>query len=553
MRSLLQPLSIKKNLLIFFVVLFIVPFLAVCLIWYAKSAEMIEESGIYYNEQMVQRVKLQLDEYFAGIRVDTMALPGHPLIQEFIKADPGNSYEMFRLKGRFPSELESNLRKDITGFTILTAKGGAYGSPIKLPDTFEPFGSRPPEDSFQIVGMSVKDGTPLLALFRKVIDNVTYEHAGTLIMALSIDQLVKIADIKPYGPNGTFAIAEENGRILYHTDRQKWGTLLPDFDQMNEDSGRLEQDGPDGKKMMVYQISKQTKFRIVSETYKYELLGGLIRLQLLTLLVGAFILVLAFIVFSRMFWEIKKLLGEIHMNRLWEKELELKHRDSLLSALQSRINPHFLYNALEIINAYAIVTEVRPISRMTLHLSNLFRYSVSNPDQVVSLREELNHLQNYMQIQEQRYESLQFEMNVDSELLDNVYMFRLIVQPLVENAFQHAYEQHGITPSQIAITGVEEQNSFSLYIEDKGKGMPPELVNKYNDAFEKITESQMLQSGFNPFRRIGLWNVHTRLRLAFGAPFGIQIHRSNGEGTVVRVILPYLTGVLKDRNTGRSA
>jgi two-component system sensor histidine kinase YesM len=513
---------------------------------------MIEESGIYYNEQMVQRVNMQLDEYFAGIRTDTRSLPGHPLIQEFIKADP-NPYEMFRLKGRFPIELESNLRKDMSGFRILTAKGAEYGSPIKLPETMEPFRSFQWTDNFKIAGMTEKDGVPVLVIYRNVIDNVSYENAGTIIMAFSIDQLVKIADIKPNGKSGSFVIADEHGKILYHTDRNKWGGLLPQFEQMNQEGGRLELKGPKGKQLMVYQISKLTNFRIVSETSRYELLGGLMRLQLLTLLVGAVILGLAFIVFSRMFWEIKRLLNENHMTRLREKELELKHRDSLLSALQSRINPHFLYNTLEIINAYAIIAQVRPISRMTLHLSNLFRYSVSNPGQVVSLREELNHIMNYMQIQEQRYENLQFEMNVDSEMLDKVYLFRLIVQPLVENAFQHAYEQHGITPSKIKITGVAEANVFSLYIEDEGKGMPPELAQKYNDAFETIKESKMLQSGFSPFQRIGLWNVHTRLCLAFGDPYGIRIARTSEDGSIFRIILPYMTDVITPRHSERSS
>ncbi|MFK7694479.1 sensor histidine kinase [Paenibacillus sp. HJGM_3] len=552
MRKLLQPLSIKKNLIVFFLVLFILPFLALCLIWYAKSAEMMEESGIYYNEQLVQRVNMQLDEYFTGISADTRSLPGHPLIQEFIKADPNNSYEMFRLKGRFPIELVSNLRKDIAGFTILTAKGAAYGSPIQLPKDIEPFGSFQWTDNFKIAGMAEKDGVPVLIIYRIVMDNVSYEPAGSIIMALSFDQFVRIADIKPYGKHGSFAIADEQGQILYHTDRQKWGQFLPQFEQMNQESGRLEMKEPEGKKLLVYQVSKQTKFKIVSEISKYELLGGLIRLQLLTLLVGAVILGLAFLVFSRMFWEIKRLLGEIHMNRLREKELELKHRDSLMSALQSRINPHFLYNALEIINAYAIVAQVRPISRMTQHLSNLFRYSVSNPDQVVSLREELDHIRNYMMIQEQRYDNLQFVVNVDSDMLDKVYVYRLIVQPLVENAFQHAYEQHEITPSTIKITGVAEADAFALYIEDEGGGMPPELARKYNEAFETISENKMLQSGFSPFQRIGLWNVHARLRLGFGVPYGIHIIRSGEDGSIIRILLPYMTGVITPRLSERS-
>ncbi|WP_284646084.1 sensor histidine kinase [Paenibacillus silviterrae] len=536
-----QPLSIKRKMLLYFVVLFCLPFLLFSLLWYAKSAETIENSGIYYNEQLIGRVHAQLDEYFAGIKADSMALPGHPLIQEFIKADPYNTYEMYRLKGRISNELLPNMRKDMYGFSLLSQKGASFGDySTAIMPLFQ--------ESFKILGIEERAGVSVITVYRKIIDNETYEPLGAIIMSLSLKQLLKISDLKPYGKNGSMVVANESGQIFFHTDKERVGAFLPSSwsDRMNGDKGRFELEGTGGKRLMVYQISDQTGFRIISETSQTELLGGLLRLQVLTLFIGAGILILGFAVFYRMFREIKKLLGEIHRTRMSEKELELKHRESLVSAMQSRINPHFLYNTLEIINAHAVVFNIKPISQMTVHLSNLFRYSVGNPEQVVSLRKELDHIMSYIRIQEQRFEGFSFIMNVDEEMLDQVYLFRLTLQPLIENAFQHAYEKHGLTPGSISIIGSAEEACYSLYIDDKGRGMPPELHRKYNQAFESMTEVKLVRASMSPFHGIGLWNVHSRLRLAFGEPYGLRICDSNENGTRIQVKLPYRKGVLQD-------
>ncbi|WJH35857.1 histidine kinase [Paenibacillus sp. CC-CFT747] len=499
----------------------------------------MENSGIYYNEQLIRKVNAQLDEYFSGVRADSLALPGHPLIQEFIKADPLNPYEMYQLKVRLSNELVPNLRKDMYGFTVISSKGGYFGDFAALEMPLY-------EDNFKILGIGEKNGVPVILVYRKIIDNVTYAPAGALLMKMSLNQMLKIADIRPYGKNGNIVIANEEGMILYHTERDKWGTRLPEawMDKMSKANGQFTLNDPEGRKMMVYGVSEQTSFRIVSEMSKSEQLAGLLHLQLLTLFIGAVILVLAFAVFYRMFREIRRLVSEIHATRMHEKELELRNREAVVVALQSRINPHFLYNTLEIINSYALLFNIKPISQMALHLSNIFRYSVSDPDQVVSLRKELDHTLSYIQIQKERFEDLEFVMEVDESMLDSVYLLRLTVQPLLENAFHHAYERHGLTPGRITIRGRAEQGVFSLSVCDEGRGMPPALLAQYNEAFRSWKEGDMGRPDKQPFRGIGLWNVHTRLRLAFGDPYGLSIARSGETGSDIRMMLPYLKGVV---------
>ncbi|MCJ8011994.1 histidine kinase [Paenibacillus sp. KQZ6P-2] len=541
MKRLGQPLSIKKKLLLSFLILFCAPLLCFCLIWYAKSAQTIEKNVIYYNEQIIERVSTQLDEYFTSIKADSQSLPGHPLVQQFIKADPKNTYEMYILKGRISKELVPNLRKDIYSFNLISNKGAYYGELKAVPGVES-------DTNFKIHGISEWNGVPVITVSRKVFDNETYQPAGTIVMSLSLQQMLKIADMKPYGENGSILIVNEAGQIIYHTDRKQWGKPLPESwsRKMDSANGHFTVKSDEGAKNVLYHVSPVTGFKIISETSRSEMLGGLFQLQLLTLLIGSLILILAFLLFYRMFREIKKLLEEVHTTKMREKELELRNREALVSAMQSQINPHFLYNTLEIINSYAIMSNIMPISKMTVNLSNMFRYSISNPDQVVSLRMELTYIQHFIEIQEERFDDLVFEMDIEEEMLDKVYLFRLIIQPLVENVFKHAYEEHGLPPGRIMITGSAQTDYYSIYIRDEGRGMPEDTMNQYNQAFTKISSDRMLRVGYTPFPSIGLWNVHTRLRLAFGHPYGLEISRSGEQGTEIQLKLPYLRGVVND-------
>lgn len=541
MKWLIQPLSIRKNLLMYFLILFCLPFLLFCLIWYAKSAETIEETGIYYNEQLIGRVSSQLDEYFSAVKADSLALPGHPLVQQLIKADPNHYYENYILKNRISRELLPNLRKDVYRLSIISANGAYYGEPV-------PGGMPEYSENFKILGVSEINGVPVISVYRKIFDNVSYRPTGAIVMSLSLQKILRIADIKPYGENGSIVIANETGQILYHTDRAMWGMRIPNewMQIMTTGQGRFEEEVENGRNHMVYQVSPVTRFKIISETSTSEMLGGLVHLQLMTLLIGAFILILAFLLFYRMFREVRKLLLEIHTTRMREKELELKNKEALMSAMQSQINPHFLYNTLEIINSYAVMSDIKPISKMTINLSNMFRYSISDPDQVILLRKELEYIRHYIDIQKERFEDLHYELNIDEKMMDQVYLFRLILQPLVENAFQHAYEKQGISPGKITVSGCAEEEYYSVSVRDEGGGMPEQVMRKYNEAFAAVSPEGMLRIGFRPFSSIGLWNVHSRLRLAFGPPYGLNIVSSGKEGSEVQVKLPYLKGVLED-------
>jgi two-component system, sensor histidine kinase YesM len=238
--------------------------------------------------------------------------------------------------------------------------------------------------------------------------------------------------------------------------------------------------------------------------------------------------------------EIQHLIEVNHLSQLKEMEMEIKQREAMLHSMQSRINPHFLYNTLEVINAYAIVARVKPISQMTVWLAHMFRYSIRNPNQFVLLLEEIEHVTTYFKIQQERYKDLELAMELDVSVLKQVKTLRLVVQPLVENAFIHAYERQQLKAEYIGISGEAADGFYVIRVVDKGRGMPPGMRDAYNSAFDQMTSKQMLMRNSEPFQKIGLWNVHSRIRLFFGEPYGLTIERSDSTGTVIALKLPFI-------------
>src|SRR5690606_19898942 len=114
---------------------------------------------------------------------------------------------------------------------------------------------------------------------------------------------------------------------------------------------------------------------------------------------------------------------------------------------------------------------IRPISKMPVMLADTFRYSASDPQHLVPLGEEIHHIRNYLRIQQERYEHLRFDIRIGENDLDQVRLFRLLLQPIVENVIIHAYENHGLHPGDVLITGQAADNSYKLQVIDKGKGM----------------------------------------------------------------------------------
>lgn len=203
-------------------------------------------------------------------------------------------------------------------------------------------------------------------------------------------------------------------------------------------------------------------------------------------------------------------------------------RKSELDALQSQINPHFLYNTLDSIIWMIEGEKYDEAVFMIKQLASLFRISLSRGKTIISIEDEIMHAKNYMNIQKIRYKN-RFEVtfDIDPDML-GCCTVKLILQPLLENAIYYGVECMD-EDGEIWVRGIRRGNDLFFEIRDNGLGMPQELVDQL------LVENHRARTRGSG---VGLLNVHNRIQLRFGYPYGLHIESQPDEGTCVTIHLP---------------
>lgn len=206
-------------------------------------------------------------------------------------------------------------------------------------------------------------------------------------------------------------------------------------------------------------------------------------------------------------------------------------RKSELDALQSQINPHFLYNTLDSIVWMIEGEHYEDAVFMITQLASLFRIALSRGKTIIRIGDEIMHARNYMNIQKVRYKNIfSVDFSIDETILDCCTV-KLVVQPLLENAIYYGVEcMDG--DGEISVIGYRRESDIYIEVKDNGLGMPKETV----DALLK-ENNRVRGKGSG----VGLINVHNRIRLRFGKPYGLEIESCPDEGTTVRIHLPDIT------------
>lgn len=205
-----------------------------------------------------------------------------------------------------------------------------------------------------------------------------------------------------------------------------------------------------------------------------------------------------------------------------------ERRKSELDALQSQINPHFLYNTLESITWMVEGERNDEAAFMISQLAKLFRISLSKGRTVITIKDELQHAQSYMNIQKVRYKN-SFAVVFDVD--EGIYSYctvKLVLQPILENAISYgvsAMDEGG----EIRITGKKEDGTVILAVTDNGIGMSEEEVR-----FVLTDNTRVPKHGSG----VGLVNVNNRIQLLFGKEYGLKVESEPDEGTTVSIIIP---------------
>ncbi|REK57527.1 MAG: two-component sensor histidine kinase [Thermobacillus sp.] len=229
--------------------------------------------------------------------------------------------------------------------------------------------------------------------------------------------------------------------------------------------------------------------------------------------------------FNRMVERLNAFINDAYVAQIKQKQAEL-------NALKSQIRPHYLYNTLEVIRMNAVYNDDEEVAEMIRSLSNQLKYVIDYGEDWVTVRQELDHLQDYFYIIRVRYDNrIGLQVHVNDERLLKIMILKLSLQPIVENAVQHGIMPNGGRGSIIVMLE-QRGDRLVVFVQDDGVGIGSERLAELMAS---------LHDARTPAAKVGLKNVHERIRSACGEPYGVEIESEPGVGTCVRLTYPIRT------------
>ncbi|MFD0958389.1 sensor histidine kinase [Paenibacillus chungangensis] len=219
---------------------------------------------------------------------------------------------------------------------------------------------------------------------------------------------------------------------------------------------------------------------------------------------------------------------EIHQLNDEVMATQRKKQEADMRILQNQLTPHFLYNTLNSIRWMAIIQKQDNIKEMAESLTGLLFYSIRDPGQLVTIRDELAILYDYINIQNVRYENFKLTEDIPESCYE-LKILKFLLQPIIENAVLYGISEIS-RAGEIRLSASKEQNQLHLIISDNGCGM----------SAERLKQVREIVYGGKDVNHLGLKNIHERIQLHYGKNFGLQIDSVEDEGTRVELRLPII-------------
>ena len=363
-------------------------------------------------------------------------------------------------------------------------------------------------------------------------------------------------------------VVDTDGMMISARDKDKIGTNVDFIPKMKEKSGTFSMGG----RLYIYQKVSDWRFYVVSSVPMMELYKSSIRTIFLMAFILLFLLTISLLVVKRIISKVYRPLDKVvrkmddvasgslktrinveHMgedftklvvgfNSMMEEILVLMEQVKMeqhqieqirFNALQSQIQPHFLYNTLECIHWQAMVDGNGEISTLVKALAKYYRICLSGGHDVIPLKMELEHVRNYLIIQNMRYDDIiGSEFDVE-EAASDVMIPKLTLQPLVENSIYHGIKVKEGKTGSLFLKVRKRSSDVLITLADTGTGMSQQQIDEMNQHLSEYDDS----FGY------GVRNVNKRIELLYGEEFGLYYLRNESGGVTVEIRLPYVTQV----------
>ncbi|MFC0212310.1 sensor histidine kinase [Paenibacillus chartarius] len=570
--------SMKKKLIVVFLFLITLPLTLTSFISYQNYSRSMQENTETYVLGTTSELLDKLDNYIMDIK----RISALPLFMEEMQAkltQPGRSFDKLRTVELSILSI-NNIKQDTTSVYIIDNYDELYynlktdGVRNDIRDNIPYFRQLAKEADglpvllpVQEVEYSSGSKDYVFSVVREIRDAASITPIGIIVFDTSVNVMAKTVNELDAITKGKSMILDQQNHIVYDSDRsyitqnnERW----PFLNRLQGKQGSFEVDWEGEPYICTYMTSDKTEWKMVSlipmkeVTAKAKLNRNVTILA--TLAITGFALLVSIVIshfltkplskmskimkqvqagnlnvrlhvryadevgllgkhFNQMVGRIEELIGEVTDSRLLKKEAEMR-------ALQSQINPHFIYNTLETIRMMAELNDDEQVAAMTYNLGQMLRYSLTRGNETGTVQSELEHLEHYLYLQNMRFnDKFALKMDVPPELL-RTPMLKLVLQPIVENSIYHGYEKYGGS-GEIGVSAYQLGTDIFFILSDDGVGMSKELVDKLNDRFDKIIYEQGTGRG------IGLQNVNERIKLHYGKEYGLRVESHFGKGTKV--------------------
>jgi len=589
-------LGLRAELVCFIMLLIILPLLLFSVVSYNIYKNSLLKESSEYSYKIISQTSANLDMYIEGmINLSLMPLYDKEIIEQlennvssyYINKQYAEMYKIDKFKNLM--FMMNNLRTEIDGVFIFSIDGSVYhniqGKGIIGTYNYNNNYDYKKSEWYMLAkeagGKSIIIGTHKqeqvlpgdkdVFSLAKIIKSGGRE-IGAMLIDVNLNRIEQICEEVIYGPDEGIIVFDEKGGIILSTfsDIPKEHTLLLFEKIYEEDTGNISTNVAGKNYLVTYKRLNYTEWKVVRMVAIDRLLNPTRFIKQITTLIFVlcigFSIVLVYILTTRITKPIYMLIKEmervengdltVHVNIHSNNEIgklgksfnkmvdklnnliyrvytaELRQKETQIAALQSQINPHFLYNTLDSIHMMAEINMDYEVSRMVTCLADILRYSISRHMDVVSIADEICHVENYIALQEVRYgDKLKFFIDIPEEI-KTAAILKLTIQPIIENSIYHGMDSRK-ERNFIILKAEKKEGIVIITIIDNGKGMTKEQLQKVRNTIEVDTINTNAKS-------IGLSNVNQRLKAHFGAHFGIEIDSTLGKGTEVKITIPFI-------------
>ncbi|MDQ0916468.1 two-component system sensor histidine kinase YesM [Paenibacillus sp. V4I5] len=451
----------------------------------------------------------------------------------------------------------------------------------------QPWYQMPLNTDLEIFPTMYREGgnIPLIEAAIPIFDVNNTKISGRLVLQMRLTEIKNMIGNMRIGKTGYIFMVSSDGRIVYHPNSTMLSSPIEDTElswlTLSEPNSLQEWRGEEY--LVSYSISNLTGWKTIALVPLKEMATGLVIAQVSAVVVMALLILLIIIAvpiaanritrpmmqlkkamekmqtgdlsvrapvtpgrdeiqllsvsFNRMAERLNELVNTVYSMELKEVQMQLLQKEATIQALQNQINPHLLYNTLDIIKSIAFLNGVPKIEKMAGNLASLYRFTARLEQKEISLEEELEQLKKYLEIIHIRFtKHFESKVYVDEKYL-HARIIKLSLQPIVENAVKYAVEPRN-GKAAVLVSAYPDGNDLIIEIADNGVGMDEAILLNLKERLASITSQA--EQRMKSYESLGLSNVHHRLVLFYGKVYGIDIHSFPKQGTVVSVRIPFI-------------